>query len=604
MAIAAMLFPGMIFCFTRHKLFGYKIENNFESIKNALFEYLCGTVFINVFILYLRYVLKQESRNIYENLNLYSVFAIKYLMCGILLAVIIPFIEKYCRERIQIIAQEKFKCKRKTSSKMYGVGIMYVIVLGMHHFVRLFDNSFWGDEGLTIVASRMSWDGMLQYVAQLGHSPFHYAVAWFSNVLFEESGFMYHLISALPYFVILIVSMTVVWKWYGVETMVVFTTLTTFLESAITYNLEVRMYAWCQMFVFLAFLVAYKLFETKRGRYFVLLTLFSLGAVYSHYFALASIGLIYVVLLFYYIKENWHKVWQVFLSGGSILVGFAPWIIYNYSVAGRVMSNYSMPEVEWRTCFEWVFYSRYSMALLLFFFFTLFVCFVYELGIVSFSRKNEITNIIVNLDITNLKFSAELMWILSGLCGVFGTIVISKIISSIVFPIIMHRYLYPAFIIIWLLLGVTISKCKLKKFFAVFIVVLVLSSCYPTYQYMVTNERANDERLAVTLEKTLPLMQENACIYTDIVHFSWTIRSVYYPNIPHVLFGQPSWGSELELPSLDSAKENWLFLGNPISETVMLNLQAQNKNVELVVDYGYIGTGNVWIYRVVEAIEE
>ena len=182
--------------------------------------------------------------------------------------------------------------------------IAYAFFLSMHHFIRLFDNSFWGDEGIVINLAREGWMGMLEGVAYNGHSPFHYAFAWICVRFFGESGFIYHFSATLPYFIIIILAVTLVRKWLGVKVAIIFITFCSLLNSAIVYNLEVRMYAWCQLFIFIVFLVAYQLFVFGKNGYYFLLAVVSLGAVYSHYFALASIGIIYFMLFIHAMKTN------------------------------------------------------------------------------------------------------------------------------------------------------------------------------------------------------------------------------------------------------------------------------------------------------------
>ena len=88
-------------------------------------------------------------------------------------------------------------------------------------------------------------------------------------------------------------------------------------------------------------------------------------------------------------------------------------------------------------------------------------------------------------------------------------------------------------------------------------------------------------------------------IYTDMVHFAWTVATAYYPNVPHNLFGHDEWWGPHDLSGLDSDVQYWLFLSNPISETVKEDLNNQGKYADIVVENGYIGTGNVWVYKVI-----
>ena len=173
----------------------------------------------------------------------------------------------------------------------------------------------------------------------------------------------------------------------------------------------------------------------------------------------------------------------------------------------------------------------------------------------------------------------------------------SEIISTIAFPIIVLRYLYPSYIIMWFLLSVNLSKLKLNRLYAVLLVIFIISNCFENYSNVLKSERANNKRLKSTLELTQPNINEKSFMYTDIVHLAWTVEKVYYPNTPNNLFGHAEWWGPLEIPELDPNVDYWLFLSNPISDDIVSNLNGQGYNAEIVVDNGFIGTGNVWIYH-------
>ena len=94
------------------------------------------------------------------------------------------------------------------------------------------------------------------------------------------------------------------------------------------------------------------------------------------------------------------------------------------------------------------------------------------------------------------------------------------------------------------------------------------------------------------------LIDENDLIYTDINHFAWTVEHAYYPDTPNVFLGESFLDGEAALPELNADTQNWLFLSAPVTEEVTAALGSQQMTAEPVVENGYIGTGNVWIYRV------
>ena len=463
------------------------------------------------------------------------------------------------------------------------------------HFVRCFDNSFWGDEGLVILAARKNWGDMIEYVAENGHSPLYYAFAWLCVHIFGESGVVYHMSFALAYFIIVLVTAIVVRRCFGYIAAFITVTFCAMLDCAITYNLEVRMYTWCQLFIFLTFITAYMVHKTRMNRYYILLTLFSIGAVYSHYFALASIGIIYLFLLFGSKKD----IGKVFLSGGTVIVALVPWLIYAKTISGVIMSNYSISLVPWKDCFEFIFKSKYSFVILSCFVVSVLLAFIYDRKIIDMNKNDKGIAFRFSCVKKNFKLNYEWKWIISGIFAVFGTISAAEIISHTMFPIIVLRYLYVSYIILWLIFGIVISKLKYKRLWAIVLIFAVLSSGVPTYASTLDVEIQQSKRLEATLQATTPIIDEHDFIYTDIIHLAWTVASVYYPKTPHDLFGYAEWWGPIELPEFDTSVDYWLFLSSPISDHILDNLHNQNCDAKLVVENGFIGTGSVWIYKVV-----
>ena len=382
-------------------------------------------------------------------------------------------------------------------------------------------------------------------------------------------------------------------------------TLSTLLGSAVTYNLEVRMYAWCQMFVFAAYLMLYGFYRTKKDRYLLWMAISSLGAVYSHYFALASIGFLYLILLVYIAKTRSQGIWKVLLSGGSVVVLLLPWLAFAKKTKGVVVSDYKIDQVSWRACLGYIFHSKYSVLLFVLFLVTLSIQAVFAFGLVQIKKdegRKKVSSL--RLEFRDIHMDGEWVWIISGVVAVFGTIAISEVISMLLYPIIMLRYLYPSFIMIWLLFAIDISKWKPGRLWSVLAVVFIFATCYPEYLDVIKNEHEADKRLKATLAATTPAIDGDAFIYTDIQHFDWSVVDVYYPETPHEMVDGTEWWG----PDKDSGPEGdtvyWLFLGAPVSEEVTSHLGDMGYGLELVVDCGYMGARDVWIYKVIPENED
>lgn len=486
---------------------------------------------------------------------------------------------------------------------------LYALVLGLLVFLRMFDNSVWGDEGLVVLASRKNIEDLIAYVIYNGHSPFHYVVAWIFVKVFGESGFVFHLSASLPYFIILLLSTTIIKRFFGIKTAILFVTFSSLLKCAIIYNLEIRMYAWCNLFCLVCYLLTYRIYFTKQFKYYALLGVFASLAAYTHYFALACIGLLFFLILakltFEFKFSHFLEYGKFTISCGIFLVLFIPWILYVKEVKQGVISDYHIGLFSWSSCFEFIFFSTPKLVSIVLLFLWLLIPIAYyckKFNIVKINNSKIDSDFTIKFNYKKLFYKFPLStlnyWLITGYVAVLGTITFSQVFSKLFFPITIHRYLYVSYIIAWLILAFELSSiCKSKRLF-VLILTAIIVLLSPYYVKTAYTEYKNNSLLSKTLDKTQTMITKNDFIYTDIVHFAWTVSESYYPNIPHNLFGHKErWGPE-KLPILDKSKNFYLFLSNPISNELKENLKHQSREYEILVENGYIGTGAVWVYKV------
>ncbi len=602
MGLICMIFPAIVFCLLREKLVANERINKKEYIIRYLLEFACGYALINTAVVVIRmFYTKTYDGGIFEALNNSSLFAIKYLSVGLAFAVILPFVERL----IMAVAPSSLRLSLnpvKLSDRAKAIIVIaYAFVMTLHHFIRIFDNAAWYDEATAILYARSDtlW-GVLRLVMKVGHVPFHYVFIWLCCKLFGESGLVYHLSGFIPYVITVIIMVTVVRKWFGNKATIILITFSTLLGCAVTYNLEIRMYTWCQLFTFLTYLMAYGIYKTGKNKYYILMTLFSVGAIYSHYYALSSTGLIYAVMFIYFLFINRKQAIKVFLSGISVFVLFSPWPIYSLIKKGKVVGNWNIQGYSWYDCFEFVFHSKYSMLLLAGFFVVTIIAFIYSLEIADFSKaRNGECELSLKLFPEKINISSEWVWILSGIVVVFGTIIAAKAYGYIRFNIITLRYFFPTFIIVWLIFGISISRLRLSTFWSVLLIAFVFVTCYPTLYNTIRTERYDNARVARTLAATAEIDADDI-VYTDNRHFPHYER-VFYPSAAgSTLFGDDSWSKIKELPEVDKSVNNWLFLNEAIPEEIQDNLEGQGLCAKLVMEDAYLGEGNFWIYKLVD----
>lgn len=472
--------------------------------------------------------------------------------------------------------------------------IIYTITLSSINVLRLFDNSFWVDEGLSInIANKSSVFEVLETVADNGHVPLYYVIMFIGCKFLGYSGFIYHFISAIPYFILIVISITWIRKRFGIVVSLILISLSTLLDCSITYNLEVRMYAWCQLFILLTFLVAYKLYNERKLYQFWLLSIFSSLAIYSHYYALISVGFIYIFLFYYYLKERKRiKVIQIIVSGAAVLILLLPWIAFADNHTGVITNYGNISFVKLNDCIEFIFSSKYTSILFLLFCISFSLWTLYSLRIIVLNQSN-INRYQIKIkspgDYTK-KCNTELLWAMSGICAVFGTIILSEVFSYIFYPIVVLRYLYPSFIIIWLIFAISISRLHLCNLWTILIIILLFISGGQNYINTYYNEKLNNFYLEATLDNTKEI-DGNSCILTDIDGLYLNIAQVYYPMAKCVLININ------DIPDIDISYDNWLFLSEPIEDETKDKIYEQNLTIKTISENGFIGTGAVWIYK-------
>ncbi|SFS83097.1 Dolichyl-phosphate-mannose-protein mannosyltransferase [Succinivibrio dextrinosolvens] len=605
--IISIIFPGLFFCFFREKILKIDYSTFKDSFVKRLFVSLCGIVLVYLIFTAIYLFCLRKPDVIFYKFNTSALFSIRYLIYGCIISFLLIYFEKIVRlkDKYVLTINSKKTVFTYLKNKKLTILFLYTIFLAGLHFVRCFDNSFWGDEGIVITFARKEWFDMLKSVAASNHSPLHYAFAWGLVKIFGESGFIFHISSTLAYFILLIASITIIRKWFGYKTSFIFVTLCSLLPNAITYNLEVRMYTWTQLFIIASFLMVYGAIVFKQNIYYVLLTLFSVMAAYSHYFSLAPIFTFYLILLIYTVLNDRKEIKKIVLSWAIFLIIFTPWIFFTHKLRGGFVADYHIVQVPLKECIKFIFDTSSYFFLLLLFFLSLITTFVREHHFLKAHHSfNKIKNKIeISFFIENIKLQKEWYWILGGIIGVFGTIFAAQIISHLFHPIITLRYLYVSYAILWLIFAIMVSKQKYSKLFTLLLIVFVFFSCISKCINAIKVEHSYNVRLEKTLELARKEIKESDFIYTDITHFAWTICESYFPNIKHDLFGHlelGNWGLPERLTNLDTKQQYWLFLSSPISNQIEEDLKAQNLSTRLAIENGFIGTGNVWVYEVIK----
>lgn len=583
-SIVAICLPAVILTVVREHLMESK-----KDLKNSVASYLISLVMLNFFMLAIMVFVFKDEGSLTEELNTYNSFAFKYLAMSLFIAFGEPFLEKWIREGNLCVVLPK---RRHKFTHWRAVIWIYALVMFGLYFIRIFENSFWGDEGFTIKLAKMSVAEMMMTTANDVHPPLYYLIMQIFCRIFGFNSIVYHLVSIIPYGLILILCMTVVWKWLGKETAAVMITCSSLLTSAINNIMDIRMYSWAALFVLLSFLSLYKILCDNRVKDYAIFVIVSLAAAYTHYYCLISVTFFYIVLILVAIIKEHKRIFRVAITCIATIIGYLPWFFVLLKTFQRTSDNYWLEGIAtFKESLYYLFCSKYQEMLTIIFLIMVIVYLLWASSIVKIGCNSKMFPKIT-IDLSNPKINIEMIWVLAGCLSIFGTMGVGIGVSIIFRPMFQIKYVFPVATVAWIILGVCVSKLKLKKIISFCLIAIILLSGIPQYYLTYTFERDANEALTTTLNTISTQIQEEDQILTDWDHINWTIADVYYPGVEHQML------TEATYEELDKSLTYWAILMADMNEEMKTVFNDKGFLCECVVDRGNMGLRTVWIYRI------
>lgn len=573
----------------REKLLSGKSEKNrYRKIA----EYLMSVFAVNYVVFLIMILTKSNLENLIANLNGYVLFAWKYMTIACIFAVAEPWVEKYVRENIKV----SLLLPQKQCSFRYGILCLSLCaaVLFMLNAIRMSDHNFWGDEAFSIARVKFGFADIIEDATKDYHPPLYHLLLKTTCMILGESPVVYRLASILPYALILLTALTVVRRRFGKATGLILMTLASLLPNAVYFNIEVRGYAWAELFVLLSYLALYGIVKENRRKDYVLFVLFSLAAAYTHYYALLSVAFFYMVFIVYVLLCRREDIVKAAIACGTTVFGYLPWVIYLLRAVRNASESFWIEEMlSFQNCMEYIFNTRYGNILLTAMLLSVSLFVLYETRILTISICNR-KKISLAVNIRECKINDTCVWIAAGMLCVIGTFTMGIVLSYLVRPVFIFRYMYPSTVIAWLLTAVCIPKMNAGRVYTVLLLAVTLASAVPEYKITYRIEKNSDKTLAATLEATQNRIGKEDVILTNIPHMDWTIADYYYPGTEHMFFTMD------DFPKLKDDIQYWMIVDREMADRLSGNGTEETAGVEKIVDCGVIGTAEVWVYRVDE----
>lgn len=205
--------------------------------------------------------------------------------------------------------------------------IVWICILTAIPVSLCFNRSVWLDEAFSLRWSMWPFPDFLQRI-QLDVCPLYLITLRIVLTLTNNSLLAAKLFSVLAVFLLFLVGAFFVEKNFGCKAMIFYDLFLLFAPMMLKKSVEVRTYTWAYFWVTASCVEMYFLLkgstEVKR---WVLFTLFSLAAAYSHYFAVLTLVIVYAgMLLFFLATRNVRQIKAWLLCSLATILGYLPWL--------------------------------------------------------------------------------------------------------------------------------------------------------------------------------------------------------------------------------------------------------------------------------------
>ncbi len=332
--------------------------------------------------------------------------------------------------------------------------ITYLLVLaGAAAYISLiFNQNVWLDEAFTATLVRTDMAGILERSMNDTLPPLYNILLKIMTDLFGYHVPVMKLTSVIPMIFTMLLGASTIRKRFGPLTSYLFIIAIAVMPNMLFYGVEIRMYSLGFFFATASGVYAYEAVCDSSRKNWILFTLFSVLAGYTHHFAFVTAGFVYLFLLLYYIFFEREHLKRWFLCLLATVLLYFPCLLVTMKQFARVSGYFSMPEI---TLSVFIKYMRYP----------------YTVGMTFASASLVllmlllVLKFILNKNRRHYDFYAFLCLITYYGVLVFGTIV-SKLMTANIF---VDRYLFFATGLIWLFFA--IEAGTLRKNFIYLIIV-------------------------------------------------------------------------------------------------------------------------------------
>ena len=441
--------------------------------------------------------------------------------------------------------------------------ITVYIILAVLICILGFGEEIWLDESFSIHMMGHTLGEIINFTASDVHPPLYYFILKLFVQIAGNHMMVLRIASIIPFLaMILIVSLftsKVINPKAGILSMVIMCAA----PSILMYSTEIRMYSWCQLFVVCSVIISYKLARKDNTILWVLFCVVNALAAYTHYFAGMAVMIVAVCLIISIIitkvdfKKRFVK-WLVANVGTVIL--YIPWLTVFIDQLQSVKEDY------WIAAFTLSDLGKY--ATFVFGKFPGFFAIIYAIIVCA----------AIVLLIVRRKKIKTFQFATLNLVIFFGYILGGILLSVIITPVFVQRYIAVVLPCLWLFVIFTFLGDDNNKIYIAAIIVavpLLVYNYYLEYRWKFIDNKDNSSLYYSFKDE----VKKEDIIFHDNAH-SLSIMSVYLPDNGSIITEKSievekfkDW--EQLSPNIDVQKE----INIPDANTVWVILSKEDTSV-------------------------
>ncbi len=220
------------------------------------------------------------------------------------------------------------------------INIGLIVLITIAPLLLCFNSSLWFDEAYSVGIARQPLVNLFVSTINDVHPVLYYVLLKIYSLIFGTSVIALRIFSVIPIVLLAIFSFVKIRKEFGDKVSFYFNLILLLLPVTMHYGSQIRMYSLAMLFVTITAVYAYLAYKNNKKKDWVIFAISSICSAYTHYFALFTIGIINIVLLFYILREKKELLKRWFIYGAIQIVCYIPGTVIFIMQSTRVANGF------------------------------------------------------------------------------------------------------------------------------------------------------------------------------------------------------------------------------------------------------------------------